>query len=243
MTKKEREEAEMIIYQVMDILDPSKSNSEFYKEKFANMSDVQFIKHFKSKFPLKFQTKPFEIEPTMDQIISALDFINVPLTERIYMPFHYKDKQGRPAMSEECLVVYTHIKKMKQFVTKKNSMSTDIDKRDMRTGLLLDEDKNGKTSDREFESLIIQGLPNTAKEMSRPKADAMVQKSEMNNAINLLGKVSLNDLHPENDEVLSKNMLDAYFLGAQLKTNLITDDDYLNATLKDKSRKVKRETE
>ena len=64
-----------------------------------------------------------------------------------------------------------------------------------------------------------------------------------NNSINLTGTLSLDDLKSENDEVLSRNMLDAYFIGAQLKTNLVTDGYELNSTIKNRKRSTEREVE
>gem|GEM_PF-5024432 len=39
------------------------------------------------------------------------------------------------------MVVYIHIKKMKQFITKKNSAPSSIENRDMKSGLLVSHDK------------------------------------------------------------------------------------------------------
>ena len=80
------------------------------------------------------------------------------------------------------------------------------------------------------------------KEMSRSRADSMGDKSIMNNTINILGQVSLKDLPDDPTDSLSKNLLSAYFLGAQLMTNLVSEDYYLPHTLKMKSAKVTRES-
>lgn len=236
-----REEVEVLVYKVMDALDPSGTNSSHYKEKFSTMSDAQFNKFLSTTFPFRFHSRPFEIEPNMSQINKAAKIMGVPLTEKVALPYLYESKDGKPVYTKECLVIYTNIKKMKQFVTKKNSMSIGIDDRDMRTGLLNGVDKNGKTSDREFESLVVNSLDYNIKEFSRLRADAMEQKSQALNTINLTGSLSLDDLKSENDEVLSRNMLDAYFIGAQLKTNLISDTYELNATIKDKRKATERE--
>lgn len=238
---KKREEVELLVYKVMDALDPSGTNSTHYKEMFSNMTDAQFTKFLKTTFPYRFHSKPFEIEPNMQQITHAAKVLGVPLTEKVALPYLYESPDGKPIYSKECLVVYTNIKKMKQFVTKKNAMSLDIDNRDMRTGLLNGVDKNGKMSDREFESLVVNSADNTIKEFSRFRADAMEEKSQAFNTINLTGKLSMNDLKSEVDEVLSRNMLDTYFMGAHLKTNLITDTYELNSTLKNRQRKTERE--
>jgi hypothetical protein len=103
------------------------------------MNDKQFHDFFKQDFPLKFQMKIFEIEPKMDQIVAALKIIGVPLMENISLGFLYTNEKGEPVETiNEALVVYSNMKKVKQFIAKKNSMSTNISKRDMKSGFLLD---------------------------------------------------------------------------------------------------------
>jgi hypothetical protein len=238
---KNRLECERLIYKIMSILDPSEKNTQFWIEEFSKMSDEQFKKYITGHYPLYFQTGAFK-EPSIEQITKALKEINVPLLESVYMPYKYKDpKTGKPVKSKPCLVVYYHEKRMKQILTKKNSSSIYADTRDMRTGLLTGIDKNGKESDREFESLAVSGLTNMTKELSRPRADAMNDKNIMNNTIKNLGQVSLKDLPDDIDDSLSKNMLNAYFIGAQLYSNIVEKDSYmLQYTDKDKDKKIQR---
>ena len=234
-----RLKAERLVYEVMDALDPSGENSDFWKEEFSKMSDTQFKNYISNHYPFYYQVKAFK-EPTMDQIDKALKVLNIPLLERVYMPYKYKDKDGNPIKTAECLVIYLPVKRMKQLLTKKNGMSLSSDSRDMRTGLLTGVDKNGKESDREFESLAISGLYDTMKEFSRPRADSMNDKAVMNNTIKVLGQVSLNELPDDPTDSLSKNLLNAYFLGAQLYTNVVNVDYMTPYTLSEKTKKIER---
>ena len=86
----QRLKAERLIYQVMDTLDPSGANTDFWKEQFASMSDAQFKNYISNDFPFYFQTGAFK-EPSMEQIVDALKAIDVPLLESIYMPYKYKN--------------------------------------------------------------------------------------------------------------------------------------------------------
>ena len=237
-----RKKAESLIYDTMDALDKTGQNSAYYKEKFAKMTDKQFSAFVSQDLPFKFQHKPFEIEPTMADIKKASDVVGFPLMEKVHLPFLYENKDGVPVTSKEALVIYPPLKKMKQFITKKNSMSTDISQRDMKTGLLINFDKNAQTSDREFESLAVMGLDNTMLELSRHRADAMKAKSEMYNTTNTTGKVTLAEIPVDVDDSLAKNLLNVYMLGSLLRSNLISEDDMLASTMKDKQRKVERET-
>lgn len=237
---KQRLECERLIYKIFSILDPSNKNTEFWVQEFANMNDEQFKKYITGHYPLYFQTGAFK-EPNIKQITDALKEIDVPLLESVYLPYKYKDKNGKPIKSKPCLVVYYHEKRMKQLLTKKNSGSISADLRDMKTGLLTGIDKNGKESDREFESLAVSGLMKTAEELSRPRADSMNDKDIMNNIIKNLGQVTLSELPEEVNDSLSKNLLNAYFIGAQLYTNIVEKDTYiLPYTAKDKELKINR---
>jgi hypothetical protein len=239
---KSRKEVELLVYKILDALDPSENNSTWYKEKFSNMNDKEFIEYFKQDFSIKFQTKAFEIEPHISNMQKAAKILNIPITEKVYLPFLYTDKNGDPVATKyPALVVYIPLKKMKQFISKKNSMSTNITKRDMKTGLLLDMDKNGNTSDREMECLAVMGMTETIKEFSTFRADAMEAKTEFYNTINNQGMVSLKDVQISKDDSLARNMLSTYLLGAMLNSNLVNEEDYLPITLKGSKRKINRE--
>ena len=119
-------------------------------------------------------------------------------------------------------------------------MSVDISQRDMKTGLLVSFDKNGKTSDREMEALTVMGLDKTVKELSRPRADAMKSKDIMYNTINTTGMVSIDNIPIDIDDSLAKNMMNVYLVGSGIQSNLVNQDYYLPYTLKNKKRNVER---
>ena len=138
---KKRQQAEELIYNVMDALDKNEYNSSYYKGIFAKMDDDEFIKFCQRNLPFRFHTKPFVVEPKMYDIEEALNILGVPLLEKVALPYLYTDKDGNPVWSKEAMVIYIHLKKMKQFITKKNSTPTGIDNRDMKSGLLVSFDK------------------------------------------------------------------------------------------------------
>lgn len=236
-TPKQRKEAENLIYESMDIIDKSKTNSDYYRQIFSTMSDAQFWKFFHKDFPLRFHYKPSVVEPTMDDIKKGLDFINVPLTEKISLPYLYKNKNGVPVSTKECTVVYVPLKKVQQIITKKNKWAVEIANRNMKTGRLIGSDKGSATSDREFESLSAFGLPETMKEFSGAKADSMTAKNVMYNTIGTTGIVRLSDIPDSIDDSLSRNMMNVFLLGAHLNSNLINKENYTMYTLKERKMK------
>ena len=221
---KQRQQAEELIYKIYDILDDSKTNSDYYKKIFANMSDEDFYKFCQRRLPFRFHNQVFNIEPEMPDIIDAFKYLNKPLLEKVKLPYIYKNANGEPVESQECLVIYIHLKRMKQMLTKKNHLGLYTDNRDMKTGRLVGEDKGGGETDKEFESLATMELDFTMDEFARPKADAMDAMNQMSQAILTKGYVSVNDINVAKDDSLGKNLLNVYFLGAHIYTNLINID-------------------
>lgn len=239
----QREKAEALIYSVMDKLDKAEYNSAYYKTLFSKMSDAEFYKFCKRNLPFRFHTKPFVVEPKMYDIEEALKVLGVPLLEKVALPYLYIDKNGNPVWSKEAMVIYIHIKKMKQFITKKNSTPTGIDNRDMKSGLLVSFDKGGKTSDREMEALAVMGLDQTMDEMSTWRADYMDAKSIAYQTISTLGKITKDDIPIDDIDSISKNTLNAYMVSSLINTNILNQDYLLPKTIADRKPKVVREVE
>ena len=235
---KKRQEAESLIYRVLDAADITKTNSDYYKKLFSKMNDEEFEQFCRRRLPFRFHQEIFKIEPKMYEIIEAFKVLDKPLLEKVKVPHYYVNSEGIPVETQECLVIYIHLKRMKQMLTKKNSTAIDIDKRDMRTGLLTGSDKGGKETDIEFESLAVMGLEYTMDEYARPKADAMAAMAQMSNTIMNKGYVSVNDLDIAKDDSIAKNTLNVYLLGAHIASNLV-DIDYITPhTAKNKQKKV-----
>lgn len=236
-TAKQRKEVENIVCDSMELLDKSKTNGDYYRRLFSSMSDTQFYNFIKKELPFRFQYSPSVTEPTMKDAVEALDFIGVPLMEKINIPELYVNKQGKPVQSQECMVCPIPLKKMQQIITKKTKWGIEISNRDMKSGRLIGHDKGSSTSDREFESLATLGLEKTLEEFSGPRADSMTSKNAMYNSIGTTGLVRLSDLPKASDDSLSRNMLNVYLIGAQLNSNLINQGDYTMYTIKEKKRK------
>lgn len=237
---KTRKNIETLIYQVFDALDKTQTNSDHYKELFSKMSNDQFYSYISKDFPYRFYDKPFVIKTTMSDVVKALDILNVPLMEKVSLPYLYKDKDGVAVTTQECMTCYIPLKKVKQFLNKKNSYGISLAKRDMKTGLLTSDSKSGKLSDREAESLEVLGLDKTMIEFSRPKADSMKAKDLMYNIISQKGQVSQDEIPIDQDDSLAKNLLNVYMVGSLLNSNLINQDYYLPATLANKKKVVTR---
>lgn len=222
ITKKQRLNIEKRIYETFDIVDKSGTNTEHYKNLFANMSDKDFEKLMRSDFPFRFHHKPFVTEPKMLDIIQALKYLNSSLFERVSQPYKYIDKDGKPVWTKDCIVVYIPLKKVQQFSTHKNKITSSLKSRDMKTGLLTYDSKGGKESDRETEGLMAIGLYNTSKELSTIRADAMEAKSQAYNEISEKGYLIIDDIDIKQSDFLSKQYMDTLIMTGMGISNLIS---------------------
>ena len=227
LSDNKRKEIEALIYEVYDKADPSKTNSNYYKELFSKMDNNQFYHFLERRLPFRFHQDAFKNEPKVNDVVDTFKILKKPLFEKVNLRHVYTNKEGKAVKGKECLVVYIHIKRLKQMISKKNNSSMDIDKRDMKTGLLMQEDRGGRESDREFESLASYGLDATLDEFRTVKADAMNASQEMLQTIANKGSVSENDYVVTKQDSLARNMLNAYLIGANIHSNLV-DEGYYN---------------
>ena len=219
-----RKKAEALIYKCFDAFDPTGANTQFYKQLFSKMDDKEFVKFCSRRLPFRLQTTAFERELNPEKCINALKAINVPVLERLYDPSLYTNADGVPVSSAyDCLIGYCSLKKLKQFVTKKSGYNTNIDVRNPKTGQIVGNSK-GIESDREIETLVLQNLEATAKELTRAKADDMDAKNKMYNQINTTGQVSLNDIQSSKTSQVARTTVDAYLIGSCLMSNLLEQD-------------------
>lgn len=236
----QRKKIENYIYGCFDILDKSGTNTKYYKQLFSEMSTTQFVQFISKRLPFRFQLRQTVTEPSMDDIVKACDYTGIPLFEKVYLPYLYKDKDGNPVRTMKCLVGYQHLKKVQQIVTKKSKWATEVSNRDMKGGRLIGKDKGASTSDREFEGLATFGLNATMYEFARPRADALKAKSAMNAAISTKGFVTQDDIPNDPDDLLSRNYMNVYMMSALLETNMVLEDGYTPYTLKNKRKQVQR---
>lgn len=238
LTPAKRKRLENLVVSVMTSMDPSGINTKAYKEKFKKMSDKDMIKMleaFKHDDDANYRLTiiPYKNDLVMRNIQKTAKLMKVPLFERVAMPF--ENPGGEVYWTTEPVPVgYVHHKRTQQTVSKKNSMSIHIDKRNPVTGQVTQDNKNARMSDMENIALLtLANAPNIIKEFAGPKADNMKAKYEMSNMIKNEGRFSLEDININKGDSVALNSLDVYFTSCGLKTNLVTDGLMLKKTLRD----------
>lgn len=230
-----RKKIEELVYKVFDALDKSGTNTTYYKEIFESMSDEQF-KRFMDKFvkdPNEYiilHISEYEHTPRLEDCGRASEVLGIPLMETVYMPHISMDKKNIVATKEKCLVGYINVKRTQQMVSKKTGMSTSSSKRNVLTNQLTQKDKNGRDSDTETMILITQGADNILKELHGPRSDDNQMKNKMLEDISTNGFTQMTEIESRPQDKQSLNLVDAFFLGMQIKTNLVTSGKLLMKT-------------
>ena len=238
MDKKKRKEMEELIYGFFDLYDPTGRNTAYYRNKFKDMNDAQFDKYFKDLFndrsPYLTATMiDYENPIKIENIEKAAKFLQVPLFERVVLPYASPDPNKPIITKHECMVGYLNMKRLQQINFKKLGLSTDVNERNMITGQVTGHDKNSRNSDAETSSMLAYGAKAALKEFMSARADDMVMKKQMNQKILKDGYVALEDL---TDELVNKTTLNSvavFFIGAGIMNDLVSKDYILPKTLED----------
>ena len=236
ITAQKRKEMENLIYSTFSAIDPTESNTEKYKKMFKSMSNAEFDKFFKNLFEnedlyLIMDTVDYEIDLQMSNIEKAAKVLDIPLFERVIMPFKNKSLTEPSVTKCEVPVGYIHIKRMQQILVKKNSTSTDISSRSPLTGQVVNRDKNARDSDQENFALVTLDAVDTLREFMGPRSDDFVMKGEMYSQIATNGYVSLDSLTNKVENKTTLNTIDVFLIGMGLKSDLITDGLVFKKTL------------
>lgn len=255
ITAKNRKKVEAKIIAFMKKMDPSGMNADKYKKIFTSMTDkdfVDFFKKMKSSDDFQFYVE-FDLygknKVTLETIKEAADFLKVPLEEYVFM--RHKTEDGSVIRTRyKVPVLYIHMKRMQQLLSKKTKTSTDITSGNTRsriTGSLNNDHKSGRFTDADTNALVsitdgsgfydpVTGMDESPiiREVLGARGDNMKSKSKMLQSISLYGDTTLAD-----DDTASVGQavktLDVFMLGAGLKTNLINKSYVSRQGIKDKS--------
>lgn len=219
---------EKYIYDVFNRLDPTHTNTDFYKSFFSKMTDKEFDNFFKKFFAdknsfLTWHITPYENDIELENIEKAAKFMGVKLWDYVVWPYGI-GKDNKPITTPYKVPIgYINEKRVQQTAIKKNSTSIDITMRDAKTNQVIGSDKNGRESIDENYALATYGAKAAMKEFMSFRADDSVMKEAAYSKIRHDGYVSLKELPDHIENKASLNMFDAYMISMGLKTDLVTD--------------------
>jgi hypothetical protein len=156
----------------------------------------------------------------MEQIKNAADILNMPLEEYVW----FRDKGDTPIRTRYKVPVgYVPIKRVQQMVSKKNRMTTNAEKRGLKSGQVSGDSKVASVSDLEAYCLLSVGADRILEELYGPRADGYDKKADFYKQINDNGHVSLDSLEEDLTKHTALNTLNTYLLASGIKTDLIND--------------------
>lgn len=235
-----RKQAEKLIYDVMDALDKTGTNTEKYKKLFAKMSNTEFESMMKSMWEDDTMNFVLDIDE-FDRVVRLEDaeraakVLGIPLEEYVMLPHLNKDKDNPVVSKVKYIVGYIIFKRLQQTTQKKNSASTHIGQRSAVTGQVTGDDKNGRSSDVENTGLIVYGALDTAREFNGFRADGIQRANYAYSQIATNGSVSLEDIEKTagiGDRTML-NTIDVMYLGMGIKTDLVDESLVLTKTAKE----------
>lgn len=234
-----RKEAEKLVYDVMDALDPSGVNTKKYRDMFAGMTNAEFKKFMEQiwlddNFNFMLDVVDYDRSLKLENIEKAAKIIGIPLEEHIIMPFSNMDLENPVVSKEKFITMYIIDKRMQQTTQKKNSTSIHISERSAITNQAINDDKNGRESDVENMALIARGAINNARELNGFRADGMQRKTKAYYDATTKGSISLEEVESVAgiDDRTTLNTIDVYYLGMGIKTDLVDESLVLSKTLK-----------
>ena len=235
-----RKSMENLIYRVFSAMDPTGKNTEKYKEKFKKMNDKQFESFMVHMFNdhrsfLILEMETYVNEPTMDTLDNAAKELGIDFYETVCFP-HMSTDPNKPFTTRFPVPVgFLHCKRLQQMKRKKNSTSTSIESRDVKTGQVVGKDKNSRSSDVENYAMMSYGAREATKEFMSFRSDDLAMKTEAYSSIYKDGYVDMNELtnDPMNKKTL--NTFNVYMICMGLMTDLVDQGYVLQSTIDDKN--------
>lgn len=185
-------------------------------KRFTELPDTAFSEKNIDKH-LYFTIRPFK-EPSLDDVKDGAKIISVPLEEYIYYP-----DVNNTVTKVKVPVGYISIRFLNQVIGKKVSQSHKVNEINTATGMLTNGSKVGQFSPDESLAMFSYGLEKEIlPEFFNMRGDNLEARSSMEREIHNKGYVSLNEVSDSRTGQVQKT-LDAYLLGAGLKSNLQQD--------------------
>lgn len=241
LKKTTRKAMEDLVYSVFSKLDPTGENTKKFKNLYSKMNDKEFENYVldmlnNHRMFHVLDVSAFHYEPTMDNADAAAKVLGIGLYEYVAFP-HMSEDPNHPFITPRPVPVgYEHIKRLQQMKRKKNSTTTRIDERDMKTNQVTGHDKAARTSDMENYAMAAYGANEAMREFMSFRADDNVMKSEAYAKIYKDGYVDMNELHDDPYNKKTLNTLNTYLLSMGLLSDLITPGYVLKDVLDKKDK-------
>lgn len=171
-------QAKKFIYGFYDVIDRTGTNTKMAKERYNDLSDKAFADIVGyGHFPVI--TKPYEIEPTIEDAVAAVEYVGEKSSSKITLPFMYIDEETGEALisDKEVTVIAVPLNRLQQQITSENASAYSLDARD-KTNQVIGDSKAASFAANEENALIAKGYDATIKELKTIRADHTESKDE-----------------------------------------------------------------
>jgi hypothetical protein len=230
--KQFRKEVLSLISNVMLVFDGSGKSGDYWDNYFKSYSDEAFVREierFLSNPKLFFTPEviPFDKsrQPTFDSYAKLASMLNIELEEYVVLPYmkDHTSLQSSPVTATRVPVGPIHLKRLQQFIQKKNKLTLTAESRDLRHGQVRGDDKGGRITDQDAYSLSIIGAEPVLQELYGPRADSADTKEALYKAISEGERLPrMSEMPHELANKTALNTLNAYILGASLMSDVVS---------------------
>lgn len=214
-----RKAAQDKILSIVNAMDHSGANNEYYTKLFDSLSDKEFDDYMKrirdKKDILPFYAANMVQHVKVKDLIKVAKSINLKLFERIrlYDPvtdsFYYTPR--------EQMIVQLPVRKMSQFIDHKLSVAEGDSKIDTLSGQVCKPDQAGSISQIEIQTLYARGLKNTIRELAKFRGGDVVAFADFKRELEEQGATSIGK--DTGSVVRSAVTLDTLFSGMHIESN------------------------
>ena len=197
--KAKRAKIESMIYETMQIVDPSGDNTKRWQNLFGGMDDKQFtvfMDHLKKgECQLNVVMPNMKKVPKVPNLVKAAEKVGLKLAHRLWLPD--KTRPGKKYLTnEEYLVLELPIRRAQQEWDKKLQVPSRDTHVDALTGQVIMDDKACHLSTPEIQSLSTRGLTATLQELVRVRGGDINAYGDFKRQLEESGEASMKSLDP-----------------------------------------------
>ena len=227
-----RQEAEQLIYTLMDDIEGTKNgfNANQYKIYFESLSDKEFDKFMDRLSNEEWFNLYYEMNlsdkskcPNMNKLKKIMDKYKIPMTEYVAYPYKSPDGANPPISNTPVPVLYETVRPLQQLLSKKADYSSDRDHVNLLTGQVTGSSKSSTFSNMQTAALCTSNQQDKIKELLGPRADDPVSKKKMLDQIAETGEFDINSIPIRTKDKQSLETLRVFMIGAGLRVSFGKD--------------------
>lgn len=218
-----RRDAEKVVIEWMNDIDPSGRNTKRWQQKFKDMSDDDFKRFVHSlqageDYISMVSPNFVHCQITLENNLKVAQKYGVRLFQRIWLN---DPVTGRKYLSnDEYPVMHLPIRRQIQMTRKKFSYAKNNDKTDSLTGQPTGESEGGGISYPEILVLYSRGLEKSVEELIWARGGNKGAFKMMNKKIKDSGSCTLNELQQYSNGIKSTKVLSTYFKAIHISNNI-----------------------